>query len=1212
MTLVCCLDGALIQRRRMWLDGSAAGRLDPRQRTESSLLEAIESSLTPERSQACLVRIARFAHPLLRVAHRSSPDMRSASLSRRKTSPKPAAGVRLDRYQLGDCVGKGAFGVVHSALNVETGEVVAIKQLKLNALSKHELALIMMEIDLLKELQHPKIVRYIGFFKTKEHLNIIMEYCENGSLQHIGKTFGEFPEPLVAIYVAQVLEGLIYLHDQGVIHRDIKGANILTTKDGFVKLADFGVATKLSDINDKHVVGSPYWMAPEVIELSGATTASDIWSVGCTTIELLQGKPPYHELAPMSALFRIVQDEHPPLPENASPLAKDFLLHCFQKDCNLRVTAKKLSKHPWVQAVKQKKVSSPSRGAPTGTLLTPIVASLENLVPESVGAEASLPVQIIEANPQDIQPIDSKSPERLARAQAVPKIDLSQKSTTSPPSSRSTPLAESQGKLLHRPSTASAQFTTLPAESPKSEKPGSCSTSVAAASAKKMVKEETESWDDDFDFEEAKKVSELQDKDHSLPRRLQAQTKSKKSTGGQIHKASLSAPPLASPLLPGAKPVPKALDISFESWDDDFEFQDLKLAPKSESPVQPTDKMQNAKPLATTSDPKTVKDAQRAINTSVEKYAENALFEDYGDFLHDSDMELSKKIQSHKLDFESNNDDKNDDSGNESDPFSEIEESSFYNEHHTKISVSIMEEFSRIRFGIPESVLIQHCDNLLNMLIAAGPVAVSRIVTYHCVIPLIELLETQISSPLACRLLSLINTVVVANMQVQENICLLGSLSVIFQYTLNKHPSKVRLEAGLFVLKLCRTSPLTLQMFISCRGLPILTQLLEDNYQAEHELVWIAIDAMEGVFELQGSTPKNYFCEILSKNGVLKKLTTSLLWIMADPDVRASSFIKKVAGLLLLFSQADSTIKEKLGRRECLKDLARALPHLSPSLQVVVLKCIKNVSMQSSTLDALQSVEMIQLISSMLSQKGSPCYMEVQNQAVTILFNLCRLSKERQELTALAGLIPQLQSFVASKSPLRQFALPILCDLTHGANVVVRNILWESSGVYSYMELLTDPYWSANSLEALGAWICDDLTRIEDVLVAPSGVSALATGFVLASKNSTTQFSNFLGPFQKLLMVSRRICQEILLSSPFRDKMLDRLEHPKVMIRLSVLKIVSTLVENLLSAPLTEGGAAAEARPSGSRLKRLGQHDPAVLVRELAKKVLVMLRIDSE
>lgn len=150
--------------------------------------------------------------------------------------------------------------------------------------------------------------------------NLNKRYCENGSLHSIAKNFGRFPENLVGLYMSQVLHGLLYLHEQGVIHRDIKGANILTTKEGLVKLADFGVASRTTGLSESSVVGTPYWMAPEVIELSGATTASDIWSLGCTVIELLEGKPPYHNLQPMPALFRIVNDDHPPLPQGASPV----------------------------------------------------------------------------------------------------------------------------------------------------------------------------------------------------------------------------------------------------------------------------------------------------------------------------------------------------------------------------------------------------------------------------------------------------------------------------------------------------------------------------------------------------------------------------------------------------------------------------------------------------------------------------------------------------------------------------------------------------------------------------------------------------------------------------------------------------------------------------------------------------------------------------
>ena len=202
-------------------------------------------------------------------------------------------------------------------------------------------------------------MQYLGSYKGQRHLYIILEFAENGSLSQIIKAhrFGPFPESLVAVYVTQVLQGLEYLHAEGVVHRDIKGANILTTKQGVVKLADFGVATRLGSLGrgagsgaGGPVVGTPYWMAPEVIEMVGVTAASDIWSVGCLAVELLTGAPPYYDLQPMSALYRIVQDDHPPLPQGLSSSMADFLAKCFQKDPRSRPTAAKLLKHPWLES----------------------------------------------------------------------------------------------------------------------------------------------------------------------------------------------------------------------------------------------------------------------------------------------------------------------------------------------------------------------------------------------------------------------------------------------------------------------------------------------------------------------------------------------------------------------------------------------------------------------------------------------------------------------------------------------------------------------------------------------------------------------------------------------------------------------------------------------------------------------------------------------
>ncbi|KAJ1889705.1 Protein kinase of the Mitotic Exit Network, partial [Kickxella alabastrina] len=257
---------------------------------------------------------------------------------------------RLTNYQLGNCIGRGQFGSVYRALDLETGQMVAVKQIALVGQDVDDMDDVMQEVDLLKSLSSPRIVRYYGFVKTDAHLNLVMEFVENGSLSATLKSFGSFPEKLVLAYAIKIIEGLVYLHGRDVVHCDLKACNILTTKKGNTKLTDFGVSLnlKLRKPGDESVVaGTPYWMAPEIIQLDGACMASDIWSLGCTIIELLTGKPPYSDLMQMAALYRIVEDDHPPIPEGISQELKDFLLQCFRKEPSERPTAAELMSHSW-------------------------------------------------------------------------------------------------------------------------------------------------------------------------------------------------------------------------------------------------------------------------------------------------------------------------------------------------------------------------------------------------------------------------------------------------------------------------------------------------------------------------------------------------------------------------------------------------------------------------------------------------------------------------------------------------------------------------------------------------------------------------------------------------------------------------------------------------------------------------------------------------
>merc|ERR1712137_78433 len=263
----------------------------------------------------------------------------------RKKNPRGGKSLKVGNYQLGTKLGRGAFGSVYKALDLKTGQFFALKRI---GLDKGDGDQMMKEINFLKNYQHHNIVRYIGFLKTEKHMNLILEFVDSGSLAQVLAGYGFFPECLAAIYISQVLEGLMYLHNQKIIHRDIKGGNLLITREGSIKLADFGIATVVSPVQSSSHVGSPFWMAPEVITDTCSTTASDIWSLGCTLIELLTGYPPYFDMVAISAVYRMVNDPCPPLPEDISDNARDFLRQCFIRDPESRTSAEQLRKHPWI------------------------------------------------------------------------------------------------------------------------------------------------------------------------------------------------------------------------------------------------------------------------------------------------------------------------------------------------------------------------------------------------------------------------------------------------------------------------------------------------------------------------------------------------------------------------------------------------------------------------------------------------------------------------------------------------------------------------------------------------------------------------------------------------------------------------------------------------------------------------------------------------
>ncbi|XP_071696864.1 mitogen-activated protein kinase kinase kinase 1-like [Rutidosis leptorrhynchoides] len=268
-------------------------------------------------------------------------------------SPNKTFRGSFKNWQKGDLLGSGSFGTVYEGYN-EFGFFFAVKEVSLldqGNQGKQSIIQLEQEISLLSQFHHENIVQYLGTDKDEGKLYIFLELVTKGSLAKLYQKY-ELRDSQVSAYTRQILSGLEYLHERKVVHRDIKCANILVDVSGSVKLADFGLA-KATTLNDiKSCKGTPYWMAPEVVNnrsTKGYGLAADIWSLGCTVLEMLTRKIPYSHLEGMAALFRIGRGEPPEIPNTLSAEAQDFILKCLQVNPNDRPTASQLLDHPFLK-----------------------------------------------------------------------------------------------------------------------------------------------------------------------------------------------------------------------------------------------------------------------------------------------------------------------------------------------------------------------------------------------------------------------------------------------------------------------------------------------------------------------------------------------------------------------------------------------------------------------------------------------------------------------------------------------------------------------------------------------------------------------------------------------------------------------------------------------------------------------------------------------
>ncbi|KAI6784087.1 septation protein H [Emericellopsis cladophorae] len=1171
----------------------------------------------------------------------------------------------LKDYRLGECLGKGAFGSVYKAFNWGTGEAVAVKQIKLTDLPKSELRMIESEIDLLKNLLHDNIVKYIGFVKTAECLNIILEYCENGSLHSICKSYGKFPENLVGVYMTQVLKGLQYLHDQGVIHRDIKGANILTTKDGTVKLADFGVSTStLASGQDKEaqVVGTPYWMAPEIIQLSGASSASDIWSVGCTVIELLQGRPPYHNLAAMPALFAIVNDDHPPLPEGISAAARDFLMQCFQKDPNLRVSARKLLKHAWIVGCRRADV--PVSKAPDGFTQAveevkqwnKALESSESNLRASSGSEHAGVARYAGGTPAKGH-LSLAKPKFGAEAFMTPEIAGDDNwdndfATAISPSALQLPQLKGQdnfGGLLS-------------------------SDKLKSFACFNDSRHDTTSYDDDLEGElmTIKGPGHVQDFD-SLDRTIRPtprRTERTSSTSPKKHsrsKSRVGKPVMSAVSSPHQhKSPPKSHHNKFElpSRPDLFyreqsveDYSDLFVGDDSVFDRQPnqaakkssrqTDAPRLFHPSDLTSLPRSmqVPDSgslrkkatsrpsvlpdrpMRRARSSIEiqKFAEDD-DEDFSDVFGPASNQLEKEESERGSEDNgfmlmskiSSNSWLGDDD-DEDDPFASMDpgwdemdlDANIARDRQARLAEKVEALVRELKITEGEDRLSELSEDLL-MLLWENVEVKNLILSAHGLLPILEILEpctVKSRQYMILQLLKVVNAIILDDVEIQENLCFVGGIPIITKFAARQYSNEIRIEAAAFVRQMYQTSTLTLQMFVSAGGLNVLVEFLDEDYDGARDLVLIGVNGIWSVFELQGPTPKNDFCRIFSRSKILYPLALVLHRVLDEEgeDELDELIEGRIVNIFYLFSQAENYVKEVVADRQVLKSVLKDLRRMTPMHQITMLKFIKNLSMLSATLQALHSADAIEFLIDLLSysmKRDQLHFREISNQVLNTMFNLCRLNKERQEDAAVGGIIPLLMRILKTDRPPKEFALPILCDMAHSGSKG-RRYLWQNNGLAFYVSLLTDQYWQVTALDAILIWLQEETANVETRLLDGDLTKAIVSCF---NTNKLNAFdSNLLEPLLKLLRLSPSIAGSLARPEMFAG-IAQRLGHKKAVIRLNLLRLVRTIMD--ASEPTIGSGDGtrtlntAQIRSLMESIQTLAESDSAVLVRNLASELV--------
>lgn len=345
-----------------------------------------------------------------------------------------------------------------------------------------------------------------------------------------------------------------------------------------------------------------------------------------------------------------------------------------------------------------------------------------------------------------------------------------------------------------------------------------------------------------------------------------------------------------------------------------------------------------------------------------------------------------------------------------------------------------------------------------------------------------------------------------------------------------------------------------------------------------------------------------------------------------DRDELSELIEARIVNIFYLFSQAENYVKEVVAERFVLKSMypcpscylsaandttiavLKDLRRMTPAHQITMLKFIKNLSMLSTTLESLHSADAIDYLIDVLSnsmKRGQQHFREISNQVLNTMFNLCRLSKERQEYAASNGIIPLLLKIMKTDRPPKEFVLPILCDMAHSGSKG-RRYLWQNNGLEFYVSLLADQYWQVTALDAIFVWLEKETAKVEHHLLDGNFTTAITSCF---NTNKANAFdANLLEPLLKLVRLSPSVAASLAKAEMYAG-IAQKLSHKKAVVRLNLLRLVRSIMDgceanNTPMATLATSTAGRALRVLFDDIQILADKDPAVLVRNLASEIV--------